>query len=179
MPPGITTFLAAVQAGITERAPARQGGGGNAQGRQGAPAANPPPPSPTDGFQNPWQVRGYQFDLDSNNRYTGQLYEGQGRGIVNPPGGFVELVAGKQNRIGVVNANPAAAVKPHNGLSGEWQQVQVIARGNTLVHVLNGQVITVTADDDPASRAIQGILSLQLEGSGQIWYRNVYVRPLN
>ena len=171
MPPGITTFLAAVQAGIAERAPARQGGGGG-----GGPAQAP---TPTTGFQNPWQVSGYQFDLDSNNRFTGQLYEGQGRGIVNPPGGYVELVAGAQNRIGIVNANPAGAVKPHNGVQGEWQQVQIIARGNTLVHVLNGQVITVTIDDDPATRAAQGILSLQLEGSGQIWYRNVYVRHLN
>jgi hypothetical protein len=51
--------------------------------------------------------------------------------------------------------------------------------GNTLVHVLNGHVITVSIDDDPASRAPQGILSLQLEGSGQIWYRNVYVKHLD
>ena len=173
MPSGITTFAAAVQAGVAERAPARQGGGGRA-GQGGAA-----PSSPTAGYQNPWQVSGYQFDLDSDNRYTGQLYEGQGRGIVNPPGGLVQLLAGKQNRIGTVNPNAAAAVKPHNGLKGEWQQVQILARGNTLVHVLNGQVITVTVDDDPTSRADQGILSLQLEGSGQIWYRNVYVRHLD
>lgn len=31
-------------------------------------------------------------------------------------------------------------------------------------------------DDDPVARAPQGILSLQLEGSGQIWYRNVYLK---
>jgi hypothetical protein len=168
MAKGITTFVAAVQAGVAERAPARQGGGG-----QSGQSANP-----TDGYQNPWQVSGYQFDLDSNNRFTGQLYEGQGRGIVSPPGGLVELAAGKQNRIGVVNQNPTAAIKPHNGLQGDWQQVQIIARGNSLTHVVNGQVITVTIDDDPVSRAPQGILSLQLEGSGQIWYRNVYVRHL-
>ena len=167
MAKGITTFAAAVQAGVAERAPARQGGGSG----QSA--------SPTDGYQNPWQVSGYQFDLDSNNRFTGQLYEGQGRGIVNPPGGLVELVSGKQNRIGVVNPNPTAAIKPHNGLQGDWQQVQIIARGSSLTHVMNGQVITVTIDDDTASRAPQGILSLQLEGSGQIWYRNVYLRALN
>jgi 3-keto-disaccharide hydrolase len=183
LPSGITTFAAAVQAGAAERAPARQGGGGRggqaADGRQSAPAGAAPPPPPTLVYQNPWQVSGYQFDLDSDNRYTGQLYEGQGRGIVNPPGGMVELVAGKQNRIGTVNPKPVAAVKPHDGLQGEWQQVQIIARGNTLVHVLNGQVISFTIDDDPASRAPQGILSLQLEGSGQIWYRNVYVRHLD
>jgi len=166
MPAGITTFLAAVQAGVAERAPARGG------------AANPSANNTTQGFQNPWQVSGYQFDLDSDNRYTGQLYEGQGRGIINPPGGIVELLTGQQNRIGTVNPTPAAAVKPHNGLQGDWQQVQVIARGNTLVHVLNGQVITVSIDDDATSRAPQGILSLQLEGSGQVWYRNVYVKSL-
>jgi hypothetical protein len=179
LPRGITTFAAAVQAGVAERAPARQGGVGNAAGRQGPPGADSGPPNPTAGYQNPWQVSGYQFDLDSDNRYTGQLYEGQGRGIVNPPGGLVQLLAGTQNRIGVVNPTPKSAVKPHNGLQGEWQQVQIIARGNTLVHVLNGQVISVTIDDDPASRAPQGILSLQLEGNGQIWYRNIYVRHLD
>ena len=165
LPAGITTFLAAVQAGLAEGAPVRQGG---------APANS----APTQGFQNPWQVSGYQFDLDSENRFTGQLYEGQGRGIVNPPGGIVELVTGRQNRIGTVNANPKAAIKPHNGLQGDWQQVQIVARGNTLAHVLNGQVVAVSVDDDPTSRAPQGILSLQLEGSGQVWYRNVYVKNL-
>ena len=181
MPRGVTTFLAAVQAGIAEPAPARgnpppANAGGNAPGARGGPANAPP--DPTAGFQNPWQVSGYQFDLDSNNRFTGQLYEGQGRGIVNPPGGFVVLVPGQQSRLGTVNDSPAAAVKPHNGLAGDWQQVEIIARGNTLVHVLNGKVITVTIDDSPSERALQGILSLQLEGSGQIWYRNVYVKSL-
>jgi hypothetical protein len=173
LPAGITTFLAAVQAGVAEQAPARGGAAGNAQG-QGAPPANP-----TQGFQNPWQVSGYQFDLDSENRFTGQLYEGQGRGVINPPGGLLEFVTGRQNRIGTVNTTPRSSVKPHNGLQGDWQQVQIIARGNTLVHVLNGQVVTVSIDDDPTSRAPQGILSLQLEGSGQVWYRNVYVKFLN
>ena len=70
-------------------------------------------------------------------------------------------------------------VKPHAGKDGEWQQVEIIARGNTLVHILNGQVMSVTIDDNADFRALQGILSLQLEGSGQIWYRNVYVKALN
>ena len=175
MPAGVTTFAAAVQAGLAERAPAR----GNPAGRQGGNAPAPPAAatSATAGFQNPWQVSGYQFDLDSNNRFTGQLYEGQGRGIVNEPGGIVLLrPAGENLRIGTVLGNPASAVKPHNGLAGEWQQVQIIARGNTLTHILNGQVVTISLDDDPAARARQGILSLQLEGSGQVWYRNVYAR---
>jgi 3-keto-disaccharide hydrolase len=155
LPAGITTLAKAIAAGVTS-APA---GGGQAP--------------------NPWQVSGYQFDLDSGNRYTGQLYEGQGRGIVNPPGGVVQLLPdGRNIRIGTAVEDPLKFVKPHKGLAGEWQQVQVVARGNTLVHIINGQVITVSIDDNPTAHANQGILSLQLEGSGQIWYRNVYVKQL-
>ena len=166
MPKSVTTLQAAIAAGLAEPVPARAGGAANG------------PQQPA--FRNPWQVSGYQFDLDSENRYTGQLYEGQGRGIVNPPVGMVELLPGGDAvRIGSVNANPIAAVKPHRGLDGDWQQVEVIARGSTLVHILNGQVMSVTVDDDPMGRAYQGILSLQLEGSGQIWYRNVYLKTLD
>ena len=169
MPPEITTFVAAVKAGVAERAPAR----GN------APSPTAPSANPTQGFQNPWQVSGYQFDLDSENRYTGGLYEGQGRGIMNLPGGVAVLLPERQlQRVGTTTPAPAGAVKPHLGVEGEWQQVEIIARGNTLIHILNGQVITVSVDEDPANRAPQGILSLQLEGSGQIWYRNVYVKHL-
>jgi hypothetical protein len=144
------------------------------------PAAAPATPSTTG---NIWQVSGYQFDLDSNNQYTGQLYEGQGRSIVTAPGTLTRLVpdapAPGSVCLAVINENPASIIKPHLGKDGEWQQVQIIARGNTLVHMINGRVISVTIDDNPTFRATHGILSLQLEGSGQIWYRNVYVKHLN
>jgi hypothetical protein len=156
------------------RAAGPGGGGPGGRGR-GGPAG----PNVTTTGGNPWQVSGYQFDLDSSNGYTGQLYEGQGRGIVTPPGSIVQLRPGRMSaRIGTVADNPASLVKPHQGPGGEWNQIQIIARGNTLVHLINGKVISVTIDDNPDFRAFQGLLSLQLEGSGQIWYRNVYVKPL-
>ena len=129
---------------------------------------------------NPWQVSGYQFDMDSANQYTGQLYEGQGRNIITSPGTIGMLLPGAcKILLGTINPDPKSAVKPHQGLDGEWQQIEIIARGNTLVHIINGQVMSVTIDDDSSARAPQGILSLQLEGSGQIWYRNVYVKPID
>ena len=185
----------------------RPGGAAPAGGRQrglpgGAPAAAPtaaapaapnpmarcsgaggPPPTSSPSIPattgNIWQVSGYQFDLDSNNVYTGQLYEGQGRSIVTPPGTFVRLTPAGAVCIAVINENPSSAVKPHLGKDGEWNQVEIIARGTTLVHILNGHVMSVTIDDNPEFRALEGILSLQLEGSGQIWYRNVYVKHLD
>jgi hypothetical protein len=179
----------------------RRAGAPGGRGAAGAPAAaaaappaapNPlarcgtaggPPPAATPAAPitsgNIWQVSGYQFDLDSNNQYTGQLYEGQGRSIVTAPGTFVRLTAERPVCLAVINQNPASVVKPHQGLDGAWQQVEILARGNTLVHILNGQVMSVTIDDNPTFRALEGILSLQLEGNGQIWYRNVYLKTLN
>ena len=128
---------------------------------------------------NPWQVSGYQFDMDSDNQYTGQLYEGQGRNIITAPGTIGMLLPGNcKILLGKVSGEAKAAIKPHQGLAGEWQQVEIIARGNTMIHMINGQVMSITVDDDPVARAPQGILSLQLEGSGQIWYRNVYLKPM-
>jgi hypothetical protein len=149
-----------------------RGGSGGGGGRGGSGGGGRGPAAP-----NPWQVSGYQYDMNSANNYTGQLYEGQGRGIVNPPGGIVILQPCRvTQRIGTANANPAAAVHEHKGVDGEWNQIEIIAYGNTMVHMMNGQVITVSIDNNPADRATRGIMSLQLEGSGQIWYRNVYVK---
>jgi hypothetical protein len=127
---------------------------------------------------NPWQVSGYQFDMDSSNQYTGQLYEGQGRNIITVPGTIGMLLPGNcKILLGKLPGDAKAAIKPHQGLEGEWQQIEIIVRGNTMIHMINGQVMSVTVDDDPVARAPQGMLSLQLEGSGQIWYRNVYLKP--
>jgi len=176
MPANITTLQAAVDAGIAETAPAR---GNPPAGRAGA--APPPPPIPNAGFQNPWQVSGYQFDLDSNNRFTGQLYEGQGRGIVNLPGGIVELLPDRKFiKIGTAIENPASAVKPHKGLEGDWQQAEVIARGNTLVHILNGHVTTVVVDDDVKNRVDSGLLGFQLHMGPPMKaeFRNIWLKTL-
>jgi hypothetical protein len=124
----------------------------------------------------PWQVSGYQFDITGNN--LGSLYEGQGRGVVVNAGEVVQLFpGGLKYVIGRAADNPAQYAHPNQGLDGEWNQVEIIARGNVLVHMLNGHVITVMIDDDPERRAASGILSLQCEG-GSIWYRNVYLKTL-
>ncbi len=123
-----------------------------------------------------WQISGYQFDITNNN--MGSLYEGQYRGVIVNAGEIVQLApGGVKFIIGRVADAPVNFAKEHKGLDGEWNQLEIIARGNTLIHMLNGHVITVTTDDDPERRAAQGILSLQCEG-GAIWYRNAYLKNL-
>ncbi len=209
-PAKVTTLAEAVAAGLVAAPAPAGVGGGNAPVGRGAPPAgapaggtpaavadpcvgevgnlNPAPPGATRGSAipaglptgNPWQVSGYQFDLDSDNRYTGQLYEGQGRNIITAPGTIGMLLPGGcKILLGKLPGDVKSAIKSHRGLDGDWQQAEIIVRGNTMIHVLNGTVMSITVDDDPVARAPQGILSLQLEGSGQIWYRNVYVKFLD
>jgi hypothetical protein len=44
----------------------------------------------------------------------------------------------------------------------DWNDVHVIARGNTIVHILNGHVMCVLVDDDPTHRAAEGKLGVQV-----------------
>jgi Domain of Unknown Function (DUF1080) len=126
----------------------------------------------------PWQVSGYQYDITST--VTGSLYEGQGRGYITNVGEVTQAFPnGLKFVVGHTVDNPMQYQYPAVGPDGgQWNEIEIIARGNTLVHLLNGRVITVTIDDDPVRRALSGIISLQCEGGGALWYQNVYLKKL-
>ena len=44
----------------------------------------------------------------------------------------------------------------------DWNEVHIIARGNTLVHILNGRVMSILVDDDAKNRAADGKLGVQV-----------------
>ena len=128
---------------------------------------------PRSGNTSRWQISGYQFDITGNN--TASLYEGQGRGVVANAGEMITLNPGGGRTV----LRMADLPYQQYGKPDDWNQAQVIARGNTLVHLLNGHVFMVAVDDDPERRAMKGIISLQLEGTGQVWYRNVWLKNLD
>lgn len=105
-------------------------------------------------------VGGYQADIDSGPRYIGILYEERGRGILAERGSKVQIGAdGKKETVGSTG-NPdeiAAAVKKE-----DWNDYVVIARGNHLVHKINGHVTIEVTDNQEDKRAMKGILALQL-----------------
>lgn len=128
------------------------------------------------GTGHPWQVSGYQFDITGAG--TGNLYEGQGtRNGGGSVGDIVNLLpGGGRSVLGKVADQPWVQY----GKEGDWNQVEIICRGNTLVHMLNGRVILVCIDDNVEFRALKGIISLQLEGpaDNEVWYRNIYIKKL-
>jgi len=64
---------------------------------------------------------------------------------------------------------------------GEWNQYTIVARGNVILHILNGQLMAVLVDDDPASsNNVSGLFGLQIEGVPcKVSFRNVWLRKIN
>ena len=126
-----------------------------------------------------WNVRGYQADFDYSNRYTGQLYEQSSpRGIVAWRSQVVATEADKKPTLlgSVGNADELKSfIKP-----GEWNQVEIIADGNTLVHIINGHVMSILVDTDPNYSQSKGLIALEIEGPGtlKISHRNIWLKTL-
>jgi hypothetical protein len=145
-----------------------------------------------------WVLAGYQADIDFNNQYTGMLYEERGRGFLAPRGQFNYMGAnqppatargaepptpapgttfGVRGQLGALNSSDAlrAQIKQN-----DWNQFQVVARGNVVIHVLNGHVTALFVDDDTAGRALDGLLGLQIHTGPpmKVEFRNIWIKTL-
>jgi hypothetical protein len=143
-----------------------------------APAQIQGGPTPNAKFAK-WNLKGYQADFDFANRYSGQLYEqGTPRGIIAWRGQVVRAEQGKRPRLLSV-LGESDALKEYIKI-GDWNQMHVIARGNMLMHMLNGHVMSVFIDEDPTMSAAQGVIGLQIEGGGnvKVSFRNLWLKNL-
>jgi hypothetical protein len=125
-----------------------------------------------------WVLKGYQADIDAQNRYSGQLYEERGRGFLAMRGQFTRMWdGGKKTLIGSPGDGDAlkAVIKEN-----DWNDFHVIARDNMIVHVLNGHVMCAFIDDDPKGRAMEGLLGFQLHSGPpmKVEFRNILFRKL-
>lgn len=126
-----------------------------------------------------WNVGGYQADFDFNNQYTGQLYEQSSpRGIIAWRGQVVATEAGKKPTLLATLGSSdelKSAIKP-----GEWNQVEIIADGNTLVHIVNGRIMSVLVDTDAEFSRAKGLIAVEIEGPGnvRISHRNIWLKRL-
>ncbi len=46
---------------------------------------------------------------------------------------------------------------------GDWNQFEVIADGNTLIHIVNGHVMAILVDNDPTFSQSKGLIGLRLK----------------
>lgn len=105
-------------------------------------------------------VVGYQADLDRSLRFAGMLYDERGRGILCPAG-QTAVVDGDSPRVGPREAQPSEAAKAAFKLD-DWNDYQILARGNHIQLFLNGVKTADLTDKDTKHRDFQGVLALQL-----------------
>jgi len=120
---------------------------------------------------------GAQFDFDGQNRYSGQYYEqATGRGIIAWRGQVVQTAEGKPPRL-------LATLGDKDELGGyvkvdDWNELHIIARGTTMTHIINGHVMSVLIDDDPTKFRKSGLIGFEIEGTGKIFMRNIWLKKL-
>ena len=44
----------------------------------------------------------------------------------------------------------------------DWNEMHIIARGNTIIQMMNGHVMSQLIDDDKAGRKMDGLIGIQL-----------------
>lgn len=121
--------------------------------------------------ENKFAMRGYQFDIDGQNRYTGQNYEEKGRLFLALRGQMTHVVGGRKP---IVLSTLGEAKDLAAFITSDWNSVHLIIRGNTLVHTLNGHVMSVVVDDDLPNRTSEGLIGVQVHVGGpmKVEYRN-------
>jgi hypothetical protein len=109
---------------------------------------------------NKWVMKGYQADIDGKQQYTGQVYEERGRGFVALRGQIVYIGDGKKP--GTIGSTGDDAELKGLIRGDDWNDMHIIARGNTLIQLINGRVMCVVVDDDTANRKMDGEIGIQL-----------------
>jgi hypothetical protein len=120
----------------------------------------------------PFGLRGYQFDIDGANQYTGQNYEERGRCIIAFRSQKVTLpeVSKSISELAKGNVWSASVVTDSLGNSDAlkadinpgWNDFKLIIKGNHLQHYINGKLMCDVTDNDTANRMFSGLLGLQM-----------------
>ncbi len=122
-----------------------------------------------------WVVGGYQADIDSQDKFSGILYEEKLRGVLADRGQKVTAGADGKKQVEQV----ADSKQLQEGIKKEdWNDYEITAQGNHLVHKINGRVTAEFTDNQADKRATSVILALQLHAGPpmKVQFKNVRLK---
>ncbi len=124
---------------------------------------------------NKYAMRGYQCDLDGKKRYPGNNYEEKGRLFLAVRGQVTHVVGGRPPIVLSTFGDPDELAQFVND---DWNAIHLIVRGNTLVHIINGRLMSMVIDDDAANRPADGLLGVQVHVGGpmKVEYRDIRLK---
>ena len=126
-----------------------------------------------------WMQIGPQADFWPSQIYTGQVYsENTPMGIEAYRGQVVEGSGmGARRLMGTIGdlAELGKLVKMN-----DWNEYTIIARGPTVLHIVNGQLMAAFVDDDPASsNNWTGNFGIEIEATTRVSVRNIWLKKIN
>ena len=123
---------------------------------------------------NRFAMRGYQCDIDGQKRYTGNNYEEKGRLFLAVRGQMTHVTG---TRVPTILSSLGDEKELAATITDDWNAVHILARGNVLMHNLNGRLFSMVVDDDP-SRQRKGLIGVQVHVGGpmKVEYRNWRIR---
>jgi hypothetical protein len=127
--------------------------------------------------ENKFAMRGYQFDIDGQDRYTGNNYEEKGRLFLAQRGEMTHVVGGRKP---VLLASVGESRELAGVITKGWNSVHLNVRGNVLVHTLNGRLMCAVVDDDVPNRPADGLIGVQVHVGPpmKVEYRNWRLKNL-
>ena len=108
----------------------------------------------------PDALQGYQLDIDGPGEWTGQNYEERGRTFLALRGQATRVESGKKPEV-IGSTGDKQALFGLIDRDG-WNECHVIAKGNMLIHLINGRVMSIVVDDDPQGRSAAGLIGMQV-----------------
>lgn len=119
---------------------------------------------------NKFAMRGYQCDIDGQNKYTGNNYEEKGRLFLAERGQLTHVTGA---RTPIVSSRVGDSQDLKRAIADGWNSIHLIARGNVLIHNMNGRLMSITIDDDP-NRVRKGRIGVQVHVGPpmRVEYRN-------
>lgn len=105
----------------------------------------------------PWSIGGYQCDIHPAPAFVAMLYHERFRGIVAQNGQSV-IVDDKGQKFLVRQREPKKIDVT------QWHEYTILARGNKIVHKLDGEVVMELTDHEAAKRSLEGLVAIQIHG---------------
>jgi hypothetical protein len=130
---------------------------------------------------NKWVMKGYQYEIRNELKLpsvAGFVYDERGkRGRLCLVGEKATWEDGKKNVTAHIldQAGYEKAMK-----IDDWNEVVIIAKGNTLKHYLNGVQLLEFTDKDPQFALKEGLLGLQLHAGKPMWteFKDIRIKEL-
>jgi hypothetical protein len=125
-----------------------------------------------------WVLRGYQADIDFTGRFFANIHEERMRNFLAQKGTITRAETGQRPRI-IAHITDPAMVRGIYQING-WNRYHVIAQGNTITLIINGQLSAIFIDNDVQNRSMEGLIGLQMHTGPpfRVEFRNLYLKTL-